>query len=77
MARAVPVVSIDAEDDILGSCACGGRWLVRAEDVTPIHDHWYDALVVGCPRCGRCRRAIFDVTSFFSPPTSAWSRVAR
>jgi hypothetical protein len=77
VARAVEVPSIDAEDELLGCCECGGKWLVRAEDVAPIRNHWYDALVVACSRCGRCRRAVFDVTAFFSPPTYAWVRVVR
>lgn len=71
----VCVTSIDEEDRLLGECSCGRPWRLLSEEVAPISGRWFDALVVGCPDCGSRRRAIFDVSAFFSPPTSAWARV--
>lgn len=76
MDKPIAVDSIDEEDHALGECACGGAWSLASEDVAPIHGHWYDALVVRCTGCGDSRRAIFDVTRFFTPPTHAWARAA-
>ena len=70
----VRVTSIDDEDRLLGACSCGRPWCLLAEDVAPIRGRWFDALVVGCPDCGGRVRAIFDVTAFFEPQTSAWAR---
>jgi hypothetical protein len=77
MSRSViPVGSIEEEDAVLGTCACGNSWIVAGEEVAPIRGRWYDALVVRCGGCGLVRRAVFDVTSFFSPPTHAWVAAA-
>lgn len=73
---AIPVRSVDEEDAWLGNCNCGDSWRLVAEDVVPISHRWFDALVLSCRRCGGTRRAIFDITSFFTPPSSAWARVA-
>ncbi len=75
MGNVVKVDSIDEEDAILGvcGCACGREWRLAAEEVVPIMNRWYDALVVTCPACGEIRRALFDITSFFSPPSNAWT----
>jgi hypothetical protein len=70
--RPVRVASVEEEDAILGACACGREWRLAAEDVVPISNRWYDALVVACPACGEVRRALFDITSFFAPPSNAW-----
>ena len=74
--KPLAVDSIEDEDRALGACGCGGAWSLASEDVAPIHGHWYDALVVRCNQCGEHRRAIFDVTPFFTPPTHAWTRAA-
>jgi hypothetical protein len=75
MVRPILVDSVDAEDRALGACACGGSWTLASEDVAPIGGRWFDALVVRCGRCGEHSRAVFDVTTFFEPPTHAWARV--
>ncbi len=72
MARPVSVKSVDEEDNLLGACPCGSGWCLAAEEVVPLQDRWYDALVVSCPACGSVARAVFDITSFFAPPTHAW-----
>jgi len=66
------VNSVDDEDAQLGVCACGSGWALAAEEVAPIRGRWYDALVVRCRGCGSVRRAVFDITSFFEPPSHAW-----
>jgi hypothetical protein len=68
------VASVDDEDAALGKCPCGDRWLLAAEEVVPLSGRWYDALVVRCAGCGRTKRGVFDISSFFEPPTLAWSR---
>lgn len=73
---AVAVRSVEEEDAWLGTCDCGHPWRLVAEDVVPLSNRWFDALVMGCTGCVRTRRAIFDITSFFNPPSSAWARVA-
>lgn len=73
---AIPVRSVDEEDAWLGNCDCGNSWRLVAEDVVPLSHRWFDALVLSCSRCGGTRRAVFDITSFFTPPSSAWARVA-
>lgn len=70
------VLSVDEEDEILGACDCGRAWALAGEMVAPVRGHWYDALVVRCLGCGQVRRAIFDITAFFEPPTHAWVEVA-
>lgn len=72
---AIPVRSVDEEDALLGSCACGGNWRLVAEEVAPLQRRWYDALVLCCSRCGSPRRAIFDITQFFEPVGKAWMGV--
>lgn len=72
----VVVESVDEEDAILGRCTCGSDWALVGEEVAPVRDHWYDALVVRCVGCNQVRRQIFDITAFFDPPTHAWSRIA-
>lgn len=74
--RPVSVGSIAEEDAILGRCSCGGQWYLVAEEVAPIRRRWYDALVVRCSRCGEASRAIFDITKFFEPRGTAWTRGA-
>jgi hypothetical protein len=73
---AIPVRSIEEEDALLGTCDCGNPWQLVAEDVVPLSTRWYDALVFRCIGCRGTRRAIFDITSFFTPPSTAWVRVA-
>lgn len=73
---AVSVRSIEEEDAFLGTCDCGSNWAVACEEVAPLRGHWYDALVVRCRTCGVVRSAVFDVTSFFEPPTHAWAMAA-
>jgi hypothetical protein len=68
------VDSLMDEEQHLGSCPCGGGWTVALEDVVPVAGRWFDSLVVACRGCGNHRRAIFEVTKFFTPPTWAWSR---
>lgn len=70
--RAIVVASVDEEDRLLGHCSCGSAWRLVSEDVVPIWNRWYDALVLRCTSCGTSRRAIFDVTSFFVPQSWAW-----
>jgi hypothetical protein len=74
VASPVCVNSIDEEDHLLGQCSCGRPWRLLAEDVAPIRGRWFDALVMGCSDCGDRRRAVFDVSAFFEPRTSAWVR---
>lgn len=76
MTRPIAVRSVEEEDEILGVCACGSAWRLVAEQVVPIRNHWYDALVVRCSRCGEVHRAVFDITPFFAPPSNAWVRTA-
>ena len=76
MVDIVVVKSVDEEDAVLGRCACGCGWAVIGEEVAPVRDHWYDALVVRCVGCGQVRREIFDITPFFEPPTHAWVGIA-
>lgn len=76
MVDIVVVKSVDEEDAILGTCVCGFAWTVIGEEVAPVRDHWYDALVVRCVGCGQLRRKIFDITPFFVPPTHAWIGIA-
>ncbi len=73
---AVQVKSVDEEDLLLATCKCGGEWDLAAEDVVPINGRWVDALVVRCRECGCFDRALFDITSFFTPPTLAWTSYA-
>jgi hypothetical protein len=72
MPSAVVVRSVDEEDAYLGTCGCGAPWRLIAEEVAPVRSRWYDALVVGCRSCGGTRRAVFDITGFFDPPSHAW-----
>jgi uncharacterized Zn finger protein len=74
--EAVVVQSVDEEDAVLGACACGQAWHLAAEEVVPIRNRWYDALVVRCSACGEVRRAVFDITAFFEPPSRAWLRLS-
>lgn len=74
MVSPVRVGSVDEEDAILGNCSCGSGWSLAAEQVVPIRNRWYDALVVRCVRCGDVRSALFDITPFFEPPSRAWLR---
>jgi hypothetical protein len=76
MVEIVVVESVDEEDAVLGRCVCGCGWSVVGEEVAPVRDHWYDALVVRCVGCGQVRRKIFDITPFFEPPTHAWIGIA-
>src|SRR5206468_6806476 len=68
----VTVNSIAEEDSHLGKCECGGAWSLASEDVLPLHGRWLDALVMRCDLCARYRRGLFDITSFFHPPTRSW-----
>lgn len=68
------VGSIDEEDTLLGICECGTAWTLAAEVVVPIGTRWLDALVVRCLVCDRVRRALFDITEFFHPKGTAWTR---
>jgi len=52
MVDIVVVESVDEEDAVLGRCACGCGWAFIGEEVAPVRDHWYDALVVRCVGCG-------------------------
>jgi hypothetical protein len=70
----VRVRSMDEEEHLLGKCPCGGEWKLMSEDVVPLQDRWYDALIMRCPTCGEWRRAIFDISAFFEPHGQAWSR---
>lgn len=70
------VESVDEEDVVLGRCACGSEWTLVGEEVAPVRDRWYDALVVRCVACNQVHREIFDITAFFEPPTHAWIGVA-
>lgn len=73
--RVLVVQSVDEEDVVLGACPCGSRWTIAGEEVAPVRHRWYDALVVRCSNCGQVRRAVFDITPFFDPPTHAWAAV--
>lgn len=66
--------SVAHEDVLLGTCECGGSWRLSYEEVVPLSGRWFDAIVMRCATCGEYRRAVFDITSFFEPPTLAWSR---
>lgn len=73
---AIQVRSVEEEDALLGRCCCGYPWQLVAEDVVPLSRRWYDALVFRCTGCRGTRRAVFDITSFFTPPSTAWVRAA-
>jgi len=70
----VPVASWEEEEELLSRCDCGGEWRLAHEEVVPVSEHWYDALIVKCATCCALRRAIFDITSFFEVRTHAWVR---
>jgi len=70
----IQVDSLSEEDQLLGSCPCGGGWTVAYEDVVPLAGRWFDSLVVKCCECGYYLRALFDVTRFFEAKSWAWSR---
>jgi hypothetical protein len=67
--------SIEDEEAVLGICECGADWSLMSEHVIPLRGRWYDSLVVACPICGRYRRAVFDITSFFVPAPKVWSQL--
>jgi hypothetical protein len=70
----VIVASIEEEDAVLGTCECGGSWRLASEDVVPVRDRWYDAVIMQCDACSGVNRRLFDITSFFAPRGRAWSR---
>jgi hypothetical protein len=69
----IKVRSTDEEDALLGRCGCGGEWKLLSEDVIPLHEQWYDALILRCASCSALRRAIFDISAFFRPTSKAWA----
>jgi hypothetical protein len=69
----ITVKSSAEEDQYLGTCSCGGMWALALEDVVPLSQGWYDAIVVRCASCRRVERAIFDITPFFEVKSRAWA----
>ena len=69
----IKVWSTDEEDALLGHCGCGGEWRLLSEDVIPLHEHWYDSLILRCAACSALHRAIFDISEFFEPASKVWA----
>lgn len=69
-----PVDTVEDEDRAMGSCSCSGRWKLAGEAVRPVRGRWLDRLSVKCEACGSRRTFVFDITTFFVPQTTAWTR---
>jgi hypothetical protein len=67
-------MAIDEQDRAIGACICGGIWRLRGESVDSSAGRWLDFLRLRCPGCTTTRTFAFDITEFFEPRPSVWSR---
>lgn len=65
--QAVSVAGVAQEYGLVASqrCECGGRWRITLQRLLFHADRPYDLLEAVCPQCGRQRRFLFDIGSFF------------
>lgn len=74
MSVALPVRSVDEEENLIGTCGCGSPWRLALNSVEPVSGKWHDIVGVRCPICGRSAGFTFDVTTFFQPRPGIWGR---
>lgn len=73
--RGIPTVeSIDHECQLMGSCNCGGDWMLAYNEVAPRADTWVDHITVRCAECGLRHVFEFDISKFFLPRPGIWTR---
>jgi hypothetical protein len=68
---AIKVDSVSQEYNHIGlqRCACGGRWRPTSQALLREGDKHFDLIKAVCQKCGLETEFLFDVSSFFGPPS--------